>query len=76
MVPTCMLGSLTAIITLDGPLPPLYCFPADHTGVLGAIGPRVNNSAGVTTEEEQKKDCPPGVCVIVRVVVWCGFPQC
>ena len=68
MVPACMFGSLTAIITLDGPLPPFDCLSADYTGVFGAVWAWINNSAGVSAQEQQKKDCVAGMRVVVCVV--------
>ena len=65
-----MLGSITTRITLDGPLPPFYSSRAEHAGVLGAVGTRVNNSACVTTQEQQKKDGRSLVCVCIVVVVF------
>ena len=68
MVPTGMFGSLTAIITLDASLPPFDCFQADNTGIFGAVWAWINNSAGVSTQQQQKKDSMSRVRVVVRVV--------
>jgi len=51
MIPASMLGSLTAVIALDGPLAPFDSPRADHARVLGAVRARVNISAGITAKE-------------------------
>ena len=75
-----MLGLVTAVITLNGPLAPFNCLCANHAGVFGAIRARVNDSTGVTTEEEQKQYgvSVMSVCIVVVCfgVLYCSGSNC
>ena len=80
MIPAGMLGPVTAVITLDGPLAPLNSLCANHARVFGAIRAGIDNSTCITTEEEQKQDgvSVMSVCVVVVCfgVLYCSELSC
>ena len=80
VIPPSMLGSITTVITLDGPLAPFNSLCADHARVFGAVRARINNSTCVTAEQEQDKDSVAvmSVCIVVVCfgILYCSGPNC